>query len=375
MTLEHNTYKEAISDVKLPDDVGVGLVESAIQRKERRTQKFRVQAVAAIAGIMIIAFGANGVCYAQTGMNIWEILGSVYHKTENTAAAAVAEGFRDCGDSIIYDNRQFTVESYNFDPINCEIYYSIRIDSLDGTPLNLDDFTDNTDLPPKYCFSSAPTRSTPNESYGCSGGPFSTDYANEEHTSIRSIYHDVYTFENAGTSEDRIDIILSARDGEDVENGITYYHYKKVDSISLEPTNQMGYIQADGSALDNCTNIKITPGGICLYFKTPNDMSFRLMEPGQEPFNLITLKMKDGASYYLFISTPEGWTPLDESSGTLDGTGYQTPEGEVPSESILGTFSAGGSYGEYDFSTVFNSLININEIAALYVDGVEMPLK
>ena len=41
MMLEHNTYKEAISDVKLPEEIGMDIVEGAIQRKERRTQKLR----------------------------------------------------------------------------------------------------------------------------------------------------------------------------------------------------------------------------------------------------------------------------------------------------------------------------------------------
>ena len=49
MMLEHNTYREAISDVKLPDDVGMEIMEGAIRRKEQRTQKLRARAIAAIA--------------------------------------------------------------------------------------------------------------------------------------------------------------------------------------------------------------------------------------------------------------------------------------------------------------------------------------
>ena len=66
MMLESNTYREAISDVKLSDDAGMEIMESAIQRKEQRARKLRARAAAAIAGVILIAFSVDGICYAQT---------------------------------------------------------------------------------------------------------------------------------------------------------------------------------------------------------------------------------------------------------------------------------------------------------------------
>ena len=96
------------------------------------------------------------------------------------------------------------------------------------------------------------------------------------------------------------------------------------------------------------------------------------------------LKMKDGTNYYVFDAPPEGWEPLDrealDASGNFQDTGYRTPDGEeIPRESILGQFSGGGGGGgkymwNYEFSGTFNSLINVDDIAGIYVDGVEMPL-
>lgn len=384
MMLEHNTYREAISDVKLPDDVGMEIMEGAIRRKEQRTQKLRARAVAAIAGVFILAFGANGICYAQTGMNIWDLLGSTYHKAESATAANLMEGFRESGETITYGNLQFTLEYYFFDPINCEVYYSIRTDSLDGTPLNIEDIT-RTDLPNEWDFYDTPNRQEVLEPGGgtCSG-PISPVYVNEAHTAMQTFYHNVYTYENEGNPEDTMTVTLSVRDGEYVENGITYYKNKSAGSFLLKPTGQLKSRYVDGSSMDGCTTIKITTGGIALYFHDNLGRGVNGTDTDY-PFHLITLKMKDGSNYYVFDAPPEGWEPLDrealEKSGNFQDTGYRTPEGEeIPRECILGQFSGGGGGGgkymwNYEFSGTFNSLINVDDIVGVYVDGKEMPLK
>lgn len=379
MMLEHNTYREAISDVKLSDDVGMEIMEGAIRRKEQRTQKLRARAIAALAATFIIAFGANGICYAQTGMNIWDLLGATYHETEDATAANLAEGFQKSGQSITYGNLQFTLEYYYFDPINCEVYYSIRTDSLDGTPLNLEDLSESN-FPCDWSFETSPNRQEEFEPNGCtSSGPISPSYVNDAHTAIEMYYHDVYTYEKEGSPEDTMEVFLNVRDGEEVENGITYYKYKKMDdSFLLKPSGQLKSLLADGSSMDGCTKIKVTTGGICLYFNKFIDIE------EDYPFHLITLKMKDGTNYYVFDAPLKGWEPLDRealnASGNFQDTGYRTPEGEeIPRESILGQFAGGGG-GEdegsqnYQISGTFNSLINIDDIAGIYVDGVEMPL-
>ncbi|MCI9530138.1 MAG: DUF4179 domain-containing protein [Lachnospiraceae bacterium] len=372
MMLEHNTYKEAISDVKLPEEIGMDIVEGAIQRKERRTQKLRARAVAAIAGVFILAFGANGICYAQTGMNIWDLLDSVHHKTDSATAAAITENVQQSDDTILYKNLKFTLESYYFDPINCEAYYTIRTDSLDGSVLS----TENIEGVSEYYFSSSPDRMA-FETGGGSCAPSNSVYANETHTSIRTYYHDVYHFENDGRPEDTMKVNLEVKSGETVENGITYHEYAIADNFVLQPTGQIPCRYADGSSLDGCTNIKITTGGICFTF----DKYFDLEENEPYPIGLVTFTMKDGTSYYMFDAPPEGWEML-EAADTLDGTGYRTPDGEVPKDSVLGTFAGGGGFDGYaksgwkfEFFSTFNSLINIDDIASIHVDGVEMPLK
>ena len=183
-------------------------------------------------------------------------------------------------------------------------------------------------------------------------------------------------FETEGSPEDTINVNLSVKDNETVENDITYYEYKIANSFVLKPTGQLPRRHADGSALEGCTDITITSGGISLNF----DMHFDF--EGEEPYpvQLVTFKMKDGATYYIFDTPPEGWEKLEDSD-TFDGTGYRTPDGEVSKDSVLGTFSGGGGFDGYAKSGYnfelfgkFNSLINIEDITAVYVDGVEVPL-
>ncbi len=382
MMLESNTYKEAISDVKLSDDAGMEIMESAIQRKEQRIRKLRARAAAAIAGVILIAFSVDGICYAQTGMNIWELLDSAYYKADSATAASLSEGFQESGESITYGNLQFTLEYYYFDPINCEVYYSIRTDSLDGTPLNLEEFTD-TELPREWKFSTSPKRQEEFEPGGSTASePLSPAYVNEEHTAIQMFYHDVYTYEKEGSQKDQMEVVLNVRDGEEVENGITYYKYKKAEgSFLLNPTGQLKSLYADGSALEHCTTVKVTTGGISLYFDQYMDS-----ETAEDFIHLITLKMKDGTNYYVFDAPPPGWELLDQqaldASGNFQDTGYRTPDGEeIPRETILGQFAFGGGFdktiedGNYEFSGIFNSLIDVDDIVGIYVDGTEMPLK
>lgn len=109
-------------------------------------------------------------------------------------------------------------------------------------------------------------------------------------------------------------------------------------------------------------------------------------EIAEDFIHLITLKMKDGTNYYVFDAPPPGWEPLDQqaldASGNFQDTGYRTPDGEeIPRESILGQFAFGGGFdktiedGNYEFSGIFNSLIDVDDIVGIYVDGTEMPLK
>lgn len=376
MTLEHNTYKEAISDVKLPDDVGTGLVESAIQRKEHRIQKLRAQAVAAIAGILIIAFSANGICYAQTGMNIWDLFGSFYQNTDSEDLSAMTSDFRECGESITYGNLKFTLEYYYFDAIHGEAYCSIRTDSLDGTPIKLpaeDEF-------PEWEIGLQVERQD-DEPGGMSVGE-SEPNMNEDHTSMQKYYSHFSNYEKDGSPEDTLKVSLRIDSNQYEENGITYHEYETVDSFTLQPTGELKSLHADGSALDGCTNIRITGSGINLFFDKNIDLEST--DPEDAPFHIAKIEMADGTIYYLLNSIPENWKVIsDENAGPgLNSLSYQTDTGEtISKDMVLGSFACGGGFDgyaqsgyRYDFDSVFDTYIDINKIAALYIDDVEMPL-
>ena len=42
MLLEHNTYKEAISDIRLSEERGMEMMENTMKRKEKWSQKWKV---------------------------------------------------------------------------------------------------------------------------------------------------------------------------------------------------------------------------------------------------------------------------------------------------------------------------------------------
>lgn len=51
---------------------------------------------------------------------------------------ALAAEARESGESITDGNLRFTLEYYWYDRENAEGFYAIRIDSLDGTPLDME---------------------------------------------------------------------------------------------------------------------------------------------------------------------------------------------------------------------------------------------
>jgi len=115
MMLERNTYKEAVSDVRLTEEAGMEMLDNAIKRKEQWSQRWRVKTAAVVAGIFVVVLSANGICFAATGMNAWDFFRQIYRSTSEEAEV-IARNFQEVGETLVDGNVQYTMENYWYDP-------------------------------------------------------------------------------------------------------------------------------------------------------------------------------------------------------------------------------------------------------------------
>lgn len=374
MMLERNTYKEAVSDVRLTDEAGMEMLDNAIKRKEQWSQRWRVKTAAVVAGIFVTILSANGICFAATGMNAWDFFQHIYRSTSEEAEV-IARNFEEVGETLVDGNVQYTLENYWYDVDAGMAYFTIRTDSLDGKPLDQDD--DAYIAYPRFNWLS---------------GSSTVGYepvANKDKLSARRLYHIVMAHQKdaeevywrpeveAGASENSLVVNMYANDGGLNENGMPTY--RDIGSFILEPTDamKMKRLNLDYSMLENCTGFEVTGGGMQVLFKT---------EYGKKeieyPFGYMELKMKDGSSCYVVEDAdrlPEGnWKIQSDKDGEI--TGWKSETMDITGDRYLGGGFGGGSgddgmYVETEFSGMFNRFIEIDDIAAVYVDGVEMPMK
>lgn len=368
MVLEHNTYKEAISDVRLSEERGMEMIENTMKRKEKWSQKWKVQMAAIAAGIVVVVLSVNGICFAATGMNAWDLLQSLY-SDNGEEAEMMSKMFRESGETLTDGNLQFTLERYWYDKDEGMAYFTIRMDSLDGS--RLDDSEDAYMVNPYF------------NSYGSMSVGHGEPVVNEDATSITMHYSAMIAYtgegENAsvnvaqGISPDAQVYSIEVKDGGLNEYGCPTY--KKIGEFVLEPTGTMPNLQLDPSPLEHCGKIILTGGGMRLDFDTFFDE-----ENGEYPFDIIEIKMKDGTTASVVEHLPEGeWEIV--TSGKDGGTiaGYKSDTVDMTGERYLGGFSYGGggserSVWDSQYLSGFNRFINIGDVESVSVDGVELPI-
>lgn len=374
MMLEHDTYREAVSDVTLSDEAGMEMLENAIQRKERWSQRWRVQTMAIVAGIVVVALSANGICFAATGMNAWDLLQTIYHGNSKEAEQ-ISQNFQKVGDDLVDGNLRHTLEEYWYDADAGMVYFIIRTDSLDGLPLAAD-ATDYV-VSPEF------------NHHGLISVASEESVMSENKTSARTYFHAIVNYKEdkekyqnpakeAIASADALIVSLEVEDGGVNEDGEPIN--RELGSFVMEPTDVMKTksLDLDYSALENCTGIKIVGGGMRMSF----DKRFGKQNGEKNyPFEVLELKMKDGSSCVVVGELLEGdWEIVREDREII---GFKSDTKDYTGDKFLGLVGASGSgfdpYSKSGFSSkfncTFNRFIDIDEVVGVYADGVELPIQ
>lgn len=359
MQLEPNTYREAIADIDLPDEEGIRLFGNAVQKRGRQRRKRYAQA-AAVACVLVMATAANGVCYAKTGQNVWELFRStMYPDNRNEEVTLIAENSKISGETIEDGNRQYTLEYYWYDAQSGDAYFAIRTDSLDETPLQ--------EGSGEYLLNPI--------AYGNYGGiqiHESDPVFSEDKMSVTRFFYLMFSYSNQSGNVEKLGIELDVEDGGVNEYGCPTY--RQPGHFDLEPTGEMKSCHADGSSvLKGCRKIRITGAGMQMSLDRNPDL-----EP---PFSFMDIEMKDGTVCHILGKLPAGDEILwDEEMGECAGYIHQ---GEtVTGDAYLGAVIQGGGFDPYGasawedmFTVVFDRFIDVEEIAGVYLDGTKLPLK
>lgn len=343
MTLNHDIYEEAMENVKLSDETGMRLIEEARNRRKVHRQKSRVQVAAVLAVIITAAVSFNGFCYAQTGQNVWEMFTSHWELFNKENMTELVAGVKESGEFVIHNNKKFTLERYWYDKENVELFYTIRIDSMDGTSLDKYELRDYTIY-------------TNSDSYRAES---STQEINEDGSSILQNWRGGSVYDKDGKPFNEIKLYLRYY-GEEEEPILK--------TFLLEPTGELEVRYADLSFMKGCSEkARINGGGIKIYFDED-------WKEGQPPFEWLDVMMKDGTIY---------------RGGTDDKVFPRyNVKGELLNADELGLDSEDIKKCEHDwvraasdqkewlvFYIKFDDFINVDEIEAVYVDNVRVPIE
>lgn len=372
MQLDNTTYREAIKDIGLSDEEGLELWGNAVRKRKRQRQKRYAQTAAAVC-VLVVAAAGNGICYAKTGQNVWELFQSTMYKdSRNEEVNMIAENSRISGETIKDGNRQYTLEYYWYDAEHGDAYFAIRTDSLDNTPLQ--------EGSKEYILEPV--------SYGNYGGAQiheSDPVFSEDKLSVTRYFYLMYSYLHEGKNTDKMGIELNVEDGGVNEYGCQIW--RPLGQFDLEPTGETKSCYADGSsALEGCREIRITGAG--MQMSLDRNLKLELAMEGKDaneidptPFSFLDIEMKDGTVCHILGKLPEGDEIIwDKDTGKCVGYSHQ---GEaVTGDAYLGAVIGGGGFDPYGasaweeiFAVVFDRFINVEEIARVYLDGKELPLK
>ena len=377
MKLNHDIYREAMGNVRISDETGQMLLREAAQKNAQDKKKWKKQLAAAAALILMVSIGANGICYAQTGKNVVEmfagIFGNVNAQDIPDSLAALAGAAKECGQSITDGNLKFTLEYYIYDKDNTEAFLAIRTDSLDGTPLDMDSILYN------YSFM-----------MDCSNSmTWSEPSYNEGKTTAWVYYHSIEMENAQGNSPEKLDIPVE-KIGAYLEDGM--YDTETIGCFSgLEPAGQLKTRYVDCSFLEYCdTKATITGGKFSLVFnKNLQDVAFTL----DAPLHFIEIEMRNGHVYRIGNEKNfrlKGKMPIYNTKGKLlnaedfteeelEFLGNQTSASEgIDSSGNIHTVYGEGfrcDAGRSTYSAHFDDFLDVDEITAVYIDEIKMPLE
>lgn len=348
MKLNHDIYEEAMENVKLSDERGLKLIEQAMHQRQQRGQRRKLQVAAVVAAILTVALSLNGICYAQTGKNALEMFTVLFGNENVEEMAELMDGARESGESVVSDNLKFTLECYWYDQENGEAIYTMRIDSMDGSPLDIEKINQEYIIMDRRW----------------TGGYSYDSESNKDKTSYKQYCYVEGVLDQSGNPVDKINIEVCKYEDD----------CPAIGGFTLEPTGKMKARYVDFSFLKECSSkAKITGTGWTVRF------DHKWLEY-EEPFDTVDIVMKDGTVYRSgFHPTPQV-LPIYNADGEV--LNEEELEGEPSEEQLIycGYSSINdnfpGKEGIWGVCHVsFRNYINVDDIEAVYMDGVELQLE
>ncbi len=334
MKLNHDIYEEAMANIELSEETGMRLLHEASHRKMQRGQRWNLRGVAAAAAMIAIIICFNGICYAQTGQNALSMFLSYFQQEPTEGLSALAKETRESGESFTYDNLKFTLERYWYDQEGNQAFFTIRIESLNGTPLDEETFRETYVILPD----------APYGSISCADSQLSADKTSLWEYCMANDYNE------QGEPLDKMQIAIRK-------------YPQVIGSFTLEPTGKAKTRYADFGLLGAKGRWARINGA---------QLTFSLPEPYNEehkPFDVLDVVMKDGSVYRFNNNIKLPYTA--ESLKQLKKENIRLCTYSIFSD--CGDCRQDGKWANYCIN--FGDYIDVDEIAAIYADGSELILK
>ena len=332
MKLNHDIYEEAMANVELPEETGMRLLHESSHRKMQRRQKQKLRAAAAAAAIVTKNISFNGICYARTGQNAIEMFVSLFQQANMEEISTLAQETRESGESFTHENLKFTLERYWYDKENTQAFFTIRTESLNGLPLDVEDIKETYVILPTAEFAS------------CSNA---NSELSADKTSLLEYYTTQNAYDNLGTSVNEMQIRIRK-------------YQQDIGFFTLAPTGQAKTRYADfGRLKAKNTWAKITGAGLTF------SLDYAVTKD-KKPFEILDIVMKDGVIY------------RSDNSNHLPYTAEAIEEMEKENIRLCTHDIFSNSYRDKtwtNYSVSFCDYIEVDDITAIYADGNELMLR
>ncbi len=331
------------------------LLDEAVHKARQHRQKAKVQAAAVIAVFLTVALSLNGICYAQTGKNAWEMFHAFFDNSNQGEMTEFMEKAKESGESFTYKNLRFTLEQYLYDKENSELFYTVLVESTDGTSLNEEQMFDDYSISVES---------------GKGMGNAYTEWS-EDRTSYREYGVMKSNYDKSGKPMDMNKLQVCIYEGD----------CPAIGSFDIETTGRMKTRYMDVSFLEGCSEkAKITGTGVKIFFeKGWFDRNLDGEEIKNRPFERLDVVMKDGTVFRGGNHRGRDVIPVYNGKGEL--LNAEEIQGATKAEDIRECFEewSGGDPrdGEYwlSYHINFPEIINVDNIDAVYLNNVKIPLE
>lgn len=362
MKLNHESYKQAFSNITLDDRIGLELISNAKMARLRKKKKIMSQVAAVIICLVLAGGAGTGICYARTGTDPIHFFALLFRHSSVEAVKQLADGFAESDQILMDGNVKVALDSYLYDKEKGIILSNVTFSTINGA-----DFYTKDEM----------------DAYRAVGG--NTGEADDEILKSMLVRDfGVVSGSSANTGNHAIVI----------ENGHTFHYYEIITDMNgekndldqlvirgnnetgvlgafkLEPTGNIKMVDLNIKGITACDTAQITGGYLKICWNTDVIMDETTDPLEQLPFSKIEVTLKDGTIYHYQKPDPV-WAKMGDHTMDKEEQVYYAEE-EGVTKLFGGSIMMDNDNNQSDWLMRFPDFINVDDIVSVTLDGQEI---